>query len=333
MTQSTSNDVSDWLRISGNATEDPPSSRYGRDMSTFATEAHNETNGSASSQPVTSALPRIKNVPADIARSWLLVPATQPDQFDKAAASRADSVVLDIEDAVDPTRKSEARDGVAQWLERGNQAWVRINDVFSDFWADDVAHLRGNPGLLGVMLAKTESAEQVKETYHRLDGKVRVLALVESAVGIEEANNIARAEGAFRLAFGSGDFRRDTGMAADTDAMLYPRAKLVVASRVGNLPGPIDGPTVGTNLPILREQSEVTVTMGMTGKLCLQTDQATIINEVISPKPSDVAWATDFMDDFKARGEVIRDGSDLPRLGRAQKILKLALAFGVQPVR
>ena len=187
------------------------------------------------------------------------------------------------------------------------------------------------PGLLGVMLAKTENAEQVKETYHRLDGKTRVLALVESAVGIEEANNIARAEGAFRLAFGSGDFRRDTGMSADREAMAYPRAKLVVASRVGNLPGPIDGPTVGTNHPILREQSAITVSMGMTGKLCLAIDQTTIINEVISPTPTDVAWATDFMADFEARGGVIRDGSDLPRLGRAQKIMKLAVAFGVQP--
>lgn len=304
--------------------------RYGRGMSS-ATDAYGDTGLSELTNPLTSPLPRIRNVPAEIARSWLLVPATQPDIFDAAISSRADAVVLDIEDAVDPLHKSSARNDVIQWLNDGGEAWVRINDASSDFWAGDVAGLRGARGLQGVMLAKTESAEQVKETFHRLDGKTRVLALVESAVGIEEANNIARAEGAFRLAFGSGDFRRDTGMAADREAMAYPRAKLVVASRVGNLPGPIDGPTVGTNHPILREQSAITVSMGMTGKLCLQADQTTVINEVISPAPSDVAWATDFMADFNARGGVIRDGSDLPRLGRAEKILKLALAFGVQP--
>lgn len=215
-----------------------------------------------------SAPIRTRNIPAEIARSWLLVPATRPEIFDESANSRADAVVLDIEDAVDPKKKDGARADVIDWLRNGGRAWVRINDVHSDFWADDVASLRNVPGLLGVMLAKTENAEQVKETYHRLDGKTRVLALVESALGIEEANNIARAEGAFRLAFGSGDFRRDTGMAADREAMAYPRAKLVVASRVGNLPGPIDGPTVGTNHPILREQSAITVSMGMTGKLC-----------------------------------------------------------------
>ena len=107
--------------------------------------------------------------------------------------------------------------------------------------------------------------------------------------------------------------------------------QIVVASRVGNLPGPIDGPTVGTNHPILREQTGITVMMGMTGKLCLAIDQTSVINEVISPTPSDVAWATDFMADFEANGRVIRDGSDLPRLGRAEKIMKLAVAFGVQP--
>ncbi|MBT1001149.1 CoA ester lyase [Paenarthrobacter sp. DKR-5] len=273
-----------------------------------------------------------RRISADIARSWLLVPATKPELFETSASSRADAIILDIEDAVDPSKKPAARKDVADWLRAGGQAWVRINDATTEFWADDLAELAGNPGLLGVMLAKTESAEQVSDSYNRLGGRTPVIALVESAVGIEEANNIAKAKGAFRLAFGSGDFRRDTGMSADREAMAYPRAKLVVASRVGGLPGPIDGPTVGTNHPILREQTAVTVLMGMTGKLCLAVDQTAIINEVISPTPSDVAWATDFMADFEARGGVIRDGSDLPRLGRAQKIMKLAVAFGVQPV-
>jgi citrate lyase subunit beta/citryl-CoA lyase len=71
--------------------------------------------------------------------------------------------------------------------------------------------------------------------------------------------------------------------------------------------------------------------MGMTGKLCLAIDRTPVINEVISATPSDAAWATDFMADFEAIGRVIRDGSDLPRLGRAEKIMKLAVAFGVQP--
>lgn len=274
-----------------------------------------------------------RDVSPEIARSWLLVNATKTDTFDAAFTSRADQIVLDIEDAVDPKAKPEARTDVAAWLGvESNRAWVRINDHSTPFWSDDVDELKGLPGLAGVMLAKTEAAEHVTETFDRLGGQTPVLALVESALGIEEAVSIAKARGCFRLAFGSGDYRRDTGTSADDLAMAYPRSRLVVASRIGDLPGPIDGPTVSNSHPVLREQSALTVSLGLTGKLCLDTEQLAVINEVISPTPSDVAWARDFLDDFEARGRVIRDGSDLPRLGRAKKIDKLATAFGVNPL-
>jgi citrate lyase subunit beta/citryl-CoA lyase len=278
---------------------------------------------------VTAHQPR--QVSAEIARSWLLVNATRPETFDAAEASRADQIILDVEDAVDPALKPKAREDVAAWLAGGGSGWVRINDRTSDFWSDDVDALAGLPGLRGVMLAKAEAAAHVTETFDRLKGSTPVIALVESALGIEEAANIARARGAYRLAFGSGDYRRDTGTAADDIAMAYPRSRLVIASRVGNLPGPIDGPTVGSNHPVLREQGQTAVILGMTGKLCLDVEQLPIINEVISPTRSDVAWARDFLADFEARGRVVRDGSDLPRLGRAEKIDKLARAFGVEP--
>jgi citrate lyase subunit beta / citryl-CoA lyase len=274
-----------------------------------------------------------KNVAPEDARSWLLVNGSRTDLFEASQQSRADQIVLDIEDAVDPANKAEARGGVAEWLgQDGNQGWVRINDRSTEFWADDVGELAGLPGLLGVMLAKVEAAEHVTETFDRLGGSTPVLALVESALGIEEAVRIASARGAFRLAFGSGDYRRDTGTSADDLAMAYPRSRLVLASRIGGLPGPIDGPTVSSSHPILREQTAVTVSLGLTGKLCLDLEQAPVINEVISPTPSDVAWARDFLADFEARGRVIRDGSDKPRLGRAHKIERLAQAFGVEPV-
>jgi citrate lyase subunit beta/citryl-CoA lyase len=271
-----------------------------------------------------------REILAEISRSWLLVNGTKVETFDAAAASRADQIILDIEDAVDPKHKPAALESVASWLEAGGQAWVRVNDATTPFWSQDLARLKGVKGLKGVMLAKTETKDQVEATFAALGGQTPVIALIESALGIEDARLIAEAKGAFRLAFGSGDYRRDTGTSTDAAAMNYPRSRLVVASRVGNLPGPIDGPTVGTSHPILREQSEITVALGLTGKLCLDTSQIPVINEVISPTQSDVAWARDFMADFEARGRVIRDGSDLPRLGRAEKIDRLATAFGIQ---
>jgi citrate lyase subunit beta / citryl-CoA lyase len=273
-----------------------------------------------------------KHIPAQISRSWLLYAATKPESFDKAMQSGTDQLVLDVEDAVDPKLKPQALADVIDWLEAGNKAWVRINDYTTPFWAADVAALKGVKNLQGVMLAKVEDAAQVESTFDALGGTTPVVALIESALGIEEARNIACARGTFRLAFGSGDYRRDTGTAADDMAMLYPRSRLVTASRIGNLPGPIDGPTITTSLGQLRVASEHTVVLGLTGKLTVDPGQIAVINETICPTQADVTWARDFLNDFEARGRVIRDGSDMPRLGRAEKIDKLAKAYGIQPI-
>ena len=282
-------------------------------------------NAAAQAHPVAEAG---HTVPAEDARSWLLVPGTKPERFDAAAASRADAVLLDIEDAVDASRKPQARQDARDWLETGS-AWVRINDCTTDFWADDLAVLAGAPGLAGVMLAKAEAPEQVVHTFHRLGGRTPVIPLVESARGLEAAAEIAAAEGAFRLAFGSGDFRRDTGMWSSREAMAYARSRLTVASRAAGLPGAIDGPTTDESLRTLREQSEWTLEHGMSGKLALRVEQCAVINEVICPQTSDILWAQKFLAEFEAAGGQIRDGSDPPRLGRAHKILRLAAAFGL----
>jgi len=265
------------------------------------------------------------------ARSWQLVSAISADRFDTAQLGRADQIILDIEDAIDDSFKEQARENVVGWLRDGGQAWVRINDHTTEHWAADIAALAGVAGLHGVMLAKTESPVHVTDTFQRLGGSTPVVPLVESALGIETAADIARARGAYRLAFGSGDYRRDTGAENNPLAMAYPRTKLVLASRIGGLPGPIDGPTVATSHAVLREQAADGVGMGMTGKLCLDLEQPAVINESMSPTPSDVTWALDFLRDFEERGRVIRDGSDKPRLARAVQIRERAQVFRIQP--
>ncbi|WP_394555088.1 HpcH/HpaI aldolase/citrate lyase family protein [Agromyces sp. MMS24-JH15] len=270
-----------------------------------------------------------QRVSSELARSWLLVSARETTRFEDATGSATDRVILDIEDAIDPMRKDSARAGVIAWLSGAGSAWVRINDRASDFWAADVDGLRGVPGLQGVVLAKVESATAVTETFEALGGRVPVVALIESALGIEESVAIARARGAHRLAFGSGDYRRDTGTSTDDLAMAYPRSKLVVASRIGGLPGPIDGPTVAPGHVPLREQAAVAVSLGMTGKLCLFAEQAPVVNEAFGPSASDLSWAREFLLDFDEAGGAVRDGSDPPRLARARRIQELARAFAI----
>jgi len=265
------------------------------------------------------------------ARSWQLVSALDVEAFDEAQLGRADQIILDMEDAIDASLKGQARQNVVRWLEGGGRAWVRINDWTTVDWSEDLSALTGVPGLNGVILAKAEAAEQVTDTFQRLGGDTPVIPLLESALGIEDATVIARARGAFRLAFGSGDYRRDTGAENVPLAMSYPRTKLVLASRIARLPGPIDGPTVAQSHSVLREQSGDAVSLGMTGKLCLVHDQASVINEEMSPSPSDVSWAYDFLEEFERNGRVIRDGSDKPRLARAETIKRRAEIFRISP--
>jgi citrate lyase subunit beta / citryl-CoA lyase len=267
--------------------------------------------------------------PPDLARSWLLVPATRPESFTPLAESAVDAVILDLEDAVAPPAKAAARARVVDWLSRGGSAWVRINDATTPYWADDLEALAAAPGLAGVMLAKTESGSQVDATADRLPGGTPILALIESAMGLESAPEIAKADGVFRLAFGSGDFRRDTGMSDDPMAMAYPRARLVVASRAARLPGPIDGPTISTNETVLQRDSALTASMGLTGKLCMHPDQALAVNRALSPSADDIAWARAVIAELGEDGEHVRDGSDLPRLAKAKKFAVVARAFGL----
>nr|MDT0524953.1 aldolase/citrate lyase family protein [Streptomyces sp. DSM 41633] len=118
-----------------------------------------------------------------LARSWLLVNGAQYERFAPAARSRADIVVLDIEDAVAPKDKVAAREKVTRWLAEGNSDWVRINGFGTPWWADDLEMLAGS-AVGGVMLAMVESVDHVTETARRLPD-VPIVALVETARGLE----------------------------------------------------------------------------------------------------------------------------------------------------
>ncbi|MFD6060413.1 HpcH/HpaI aldolase/citrate lyase family protein [Rhodococcus wratislaviensis] len=264
-------------------------------------------------------------VPATHARSWLLVAGSRPDEFAAATNSAADAVIFDLEDGVVPSSKTQARDDVARFLAGGGTGWVRINSVTTADWSADLDAIRGLPGLSGVMLAKTESADQVDRTAAELP-HTPILALVESARGVEFAFDIASADATTRIAFGTGDFRRDTDAGAEPDALAYARGRLVVASRAAGIPGPVDGPCL-TGEPELSEALAVTRSMGMTGKLCMHSGHTEIVNRELSPLHSDVTWAAEVIAQLGANGENIAAGSDRPKLARALRITHLADIF------
>jgi len=263
-----------------------------------------------------------------LARSWLLVNGAQYEKFGPAARSRADIVVLDIEDAVAPKGKVAARENVKRWLGEGNSDWVRVNGFGTQFWADDLRML-AETTVGGVMLAMVESVDHVTETAKLLPN-VPIVALVETARGLERITEIAAAKGTFRLAFGIGDFRRDTGFGENPATLGYARSRFTIAAKAANLPGAVDGPTVGSSALRLSEATAVSAEFGMTGKICLTPDQCPTVNEGLSPSQEEISWAQEFFAEFERDGGEIRNGSDLPRISRANKIIELARAYGIE---
>ena len=259
-------------------------------------------------------------VPARLARSWLLVSALRLEQGE----SPADAVVIDLEDAVPGSQKQQARDAAVGWL-AGGRGWVRVNDATSEHWGADLAAVGTCDGMSGIMLAKVESAAQISDTASLLPAGTRIIALIESARGLEAASEIAHESATFRLAFGSGDFRRDTGVGDDPLALAYARSRLVVASAAAGIPGPIDGPAVTDSTDDLLAAAVHARTMGLTGKLTLRQEQAAHINESLSPTEAELTWARDTID----RAHEAVDGSYLPMLARARSLVALASAYGL----
>lgn len=258
------------------------------------------------------------------ARSWLFTPGDRPERFPKAVASGADAVILDLEDAVAPDAKPRARRSVLAWLAQGHRVWIRINDRRSGYWADDVGALASSHGLLGVVLPKTESAADVEETA-ALAG-VGVVALIETARGVENAGHIARAAGVVALALGSADLRLDAGLGDDPLAWAYPRSRLVFAARAAGLKGPLDGPDMQLDDALItRVQAEQARAAGFGGKLCIHPRQVSAVNEAFGYTRGQAAWARAVVSAAEhSHGAAVRVGGEMidrPRLELAKRIV------------
>lgn len=256
-------------------------------------------------------------------RSLLFVPASRPDRFDKAVAAGADVVVLDLEDAVAPEDKDKARDAVCEWVTPQQPAIIRINGSDSPWFNEDKA-LASLPGVSAIMLPK---AEQQKDIELLSDaGATAVLPLIETAAGLANAPQLANTRGTCRLAFGSLDFQVDMGMRDCTEEDLYfYRCQLVLASRLANLPAPIDGVTTAINdIQALQTDTARSKRLGFGGKLCIHPKQVEAVNAGFSPTPEAVAWARKVIAATQSSGLAMVDGKmvDKPVILNAEAILR-----------
>lgn len=272
-------------------------------------------------------------------RSILFTPGDRPGMLQKAPESGADVVTFDLEDAVAPERKDEARESVHDVLadpefDPDCEVCVRVNPV-GTVADDDVSALTGDDVRLdSVMLPKAESADDI-ETLSRLLGEhgvdADVIAIVESAAGVLAAPGIAAADATVAVAFGAEDYSADVG-ATRTDEgveVLYARERVVAASAAAGVDA-ID--TLHTDFEDdegLRDDAAFSVQLGFDGKLAIHPRQISIINDAFAPAPEDIEWAETVVAakeaaDVEGRGVFRVDGEmiDAPLIKQAERILE-----------
>ena len=278
-------------------------------------------------------------------RSVLFSPGDQPDLMRKAPRSGADVVVFDLEDAVVPAAKAEARAAVADVLTDPDfdpdcEVWVRVNPagIAADDDLDAVVGGGARPD--GVMLPKVATADEVRTldallAEHGLD--LPVVALVESAAGVLHAEAIAAADATDALAFGAEDLSADIG-ATRTEAgteVLYAREHVVLAASAAGVDA-VD--TIHADFEDesgLADETAFALELGYDGKMAIHPAQVSVINEAFTPDAERIEWAERVLDAKAAADEADRgvfrvDGEmiDAPLIAQAERVLQRARAAG-----
>ena len=269
--------------------------------------------------------------PKRLRRSQLSVPGSNERMMAKAAASAADHVFLDLEDAVAPNAKVEARSKVVQALtslDWGRKTrCVRINDLETEYAYEDVITIVAGAAdhLDTIMIPKVKSAFDVRwvdtllsqmECKLKLTRRIGLEVLIEEVEGMlniaEIASSTPRLEA---MIFGMGDYSASQGIDIrhvngqgnyPGDIWHYPRYHLVVAARANGLDA-VDGPFADfRNAEGYREEARRAMLVGCVGKWAIHPDQIAPALEIFSPDPEEVARARKMAqayEEAQARGE------------------------------
>ncbi len=282
-------------------------------------------------------------------RCFLFVPGDDERKIEKAAGLAVDAVIFDLEDAVAPSRKEDARRATRAALERlpyaAEERVVRINPVSTSLADDDLdAIVPARPD--AVFLPKVESAEEVRAVSTRLleaerangweERSIRLLALIESARGVIEAAAIAAADERLdALAFGAEDFTSDIGAIRTTEGAEIATAHgTVVLAAAAYGRQAIDTPFVDLHdMQGLEAATAHARNLGYSGKLAIHPRQVSVIEGVFTPDAETVAEARALIEAFEAHEE---RGSgvfahlgkmvDMPMVRAARKVLERAQA-------
>ncbi|MEO1405954.1 MAG: CoA ester lyase [Pseudomonadota bacterium] len=263
-------------------------------------------------------------------RSLLFVPGARPDRFDKAVGSGADTIIIDLEDAVLPPNKDAARKNTLAWLAaRGSEvkAGVRINSLRSaDGCADVAALAASNASPDFIMVPKADTRADVEIVGEA--GRARALmGVIESPLGLTNASEIAQASTGGIL-FGGADYSAALGANLEEwDAMLWARSTIANACSVAGVPA-YDVPYLDTVDEVgLIEQTRRVKALGFNGRSCIHPNQVSNVNGVFTPSAEEITEAKEIIESLERAegGAALHKGKlvDRPVILAAERTLAL----------
>jgi len=287
----------------------------------------------------------------------LYVPSNSWRMINNSTSEGADAIILDLEDgcpiAEKETGRIFARDSISMLKEHGLEVFVRVNSMETGLTGTDIAYVVV-PGLDGIMLAKTESREDVttldvmlkeQETKKGIKpGSVQVMALLETPKGILNIREIIAATSRMvAVGFGAGDFSREMGAGMGVTKLspdeyfpmiLHARSSIAMAARAAGIQA-IDTPYFGLVIDLegLRRESEKVKLLGFSGKQLTHPRHVEVANEMFTPAVADVVYAKKVAEAYqearaKGLGATTLGGKmiDLGSFKRAESLLGFARA-------
>jgi (S)-citramalyl-CoA lyase len=261
-------------------------------------------------------------------QSLLFVPGSRPERFEKALASGADLVCIDLEDAVGPADKDNARDTAIAAL-GDSRLGIRINGVRTRHGLADLLALSAavtKPPF--VLVPMVEAVAEVGIVHALLGPQVAIIPLVETVKGVGVAQAIASSPGIGGLMLGGADFAGELGVAMSWDALYAARAQVVMACAAARVPS-IDVPYLDLdNLDGLAADVARVKAMGFTAKSLVHPKHVAVVHQVMRPSEAEIAEAREAEAAYQAAGEsAVRFNGrmlEAPVIRRYRRILELA---------
>ncbi|MDR3600569.1 MAG: aldolase/citrate lyase family protein [Desulfosporosinus sp.] len=284
-------------------------------------------------------------------RTMLFIPGSNPGMLQDAAILGADSIVLDLEDAVSLTEKDSARILVREAIKTIDYAQVevvvRVNPLDTEFGVQDVDMIaRVQPDTLLIPKANVEEIKRVDLLLDRIEkeegyaaGRIKIIALIETALGLETVADVIKASPRMvGVLLGGEDLTSDLGIkrTKEGDEIFYARNKVATVCRALKVDA-IDTPFTDTNdYEGLIKDTTKAKSLGLTGKSVINPRQIELIHAVFAPTETELKHALRVlaaMEEAEKEGKGVfsLDGKmiDAPVINRAKSIVELGQRLGL----